>query len=363
MTVCSSILWRVRVMPVKQVVLLAVLCGAMCPAAAGQVRDDADILSPQGERAVEQRIDAIRQRTGHTVAVETYPEIPAEQRAAYEAARNKGKFFDDWTYGRGAATKVDVLLLINMKPAHVQIGAAERIRQAGLFRVADRRRVLDEMLVPALKAKDYDRGVASAVDAIGAALTRNAGRSGSTPVEGSAGAGAAGGAAGAGSSSPSSSPPAPAPRGAPTAGICGMGSISGWLCAGVAALAIFVVLRGFARRRAMQSGVGGTGYGGQPGYGQPGYPAAGGGGGFGRGLLGGLLGGMLGGAAYDHFRHGGSQADATPTDPNAGLGAGGAPPDTGFAPGPNDFESSSGADFDSGGGGGGDFGGSSGSDF
>jgi uncharacterized membrane protein YgcG len=311
--------------------------------ARAEVSDNAGILSPQGKADVENRIDRVRQQTGKTVVVETYPQIPADQRAAFDAAANKAKFYDDWIQQRGLATKAGVLLLINMSPGHAEIGESTAVREAGLFTMGDRRRVLDEVLVPALKSKNYDQGIAKAVDAIGSALQNNAKR-------------------GSAAASPRASGNAPtgtgSPRAVPTGGVCGMGGgLGGILCLVVAGLILFsIVRRIFARRNMPPGGHGAPGYG-QPGYGQPGY--GGGGGGFGRGMLGGLLGGMLGGAAYDHFR-GGSQAGANPVDPNAAPPL---PPDTGFSPGPNDFQSSSGADFDSGGGGGADFGGGGGADF
>jgi uncharacterized membrane protein YgcG len=336
----------------------------MSSPARADVGDNAGILSPQGRSDVENRIDRVRQRTGKTVVVETFPQIPADQRRAFDAATNKAKFYDDWIQQRGLATKADVLLLINMSPGHAEIGESMGVREAGLFTTADRRRVLDDVLVPALKSKNYDQGIAQAVEAIGGALDNNARRGTAAPASprssGNAPVAPPSGGTGTGS-----------PRSAPTGGVCGMsGGLGGLLCLVVAGLILFsIVRRIFARRNMPPGGYGAPGYG-QPGYGQPGQPGygGGGGGGFGRGMLGGLLGGVLGGAAYDHFR-GGSQAGANPTDPNAGN-APPLPPDTGFSPGPNDFQSSSGADFDSGGGGadfggggGGDSGGSSGSDF
>ena len=339
---------------------------ASSPARA-QVNDTAGILSPQGKSDVESRIDRVRQRTGKTVVVETYPQIPADQRAAFDAGANKAKFYDDWIQQRGLATKADVLLLINMSPGHAEIGESTAVRGAGLFTVADRRRALDDVLVPALKAKKYDQGVAQTVDVIGSSLENNA-RKGSAAAPRASG--------NAPTPPPTGGSGTGSPRAVPTGGVCGMGGgLGGILCLVVGALILFsIVRRIFARRTMPPGGYGAPGYGqpgyGQPGYGQPGY-GGGGGGGFGRGILGGLLGGMLGGAAYDHFR-GGSQAGANPMDPNAGNAP---PPDSGFSAGPNDFQSSSGADFDAGGGGadfgggggadfgGGDSGGSSGSDF
>ncbi len=125
-----------------------------------------------------------------------------------------------------------------------------------MFTPEDRRRVLDTILVPALKAKKYDEGVSNAVDAIGSALSTNAGRSASVgqKAPGATGSGAA---------------PTPSGRGGGT--ICGTGSIGGWICVGVGVLVIFMIIRGFTRRMS------GSGYN-QPGYGQPGYGQPGGGG-------------------------------------------------------------------------------------
>jgi uncharacterized membrane protein YgcG len=334
--------------------LAAVVVLLAASASRAQVADNAGILSEQGKRDIESRIAAVRSKTGRQVRVETYPQIPAEQRAAFDAASNKSQFYDEWTHARGAATQADVLLLLNMNPGHAEIGEAERIRTANMFALRDRRHVLDDVLVPALKSKDYDRGVAQAVDAIGAALQRNV--SGSN----AASSGVPARSNPAPSPTPSSTPPTtPAGRSSGGGLLCGGGGMHmGWLCLAAGVIIVLVLVRGL--RRVMGGGRANPppGYG-QPGYGQPGYgQPTGGGGGFGRGMLGGLLGGMLGGAAYDHFSHRGGQAGAAPPP----AGAGPLQPDTGLAPGPDDFTSSSGADFDAGGGGGADFGGGGGGD-
>ncbi len=61
---------------------------AWCPsiAASAQLADNAGVLSSKAAGDVNRHIDEIRQKTGRTVTVEIYPEVPADRRQAFESA-------------------------------------------------------------------------------------------------------------------------------------------------------------------------------------------------------------------------------------------------------------------------------------
>jgi uncharacterized protein len=304
------------------------------------VHDYADVFSPEGERKAQQTIDQIRQKHKRELLVETYKEVPAEKRQELQQKGNQ-RFFADWAAERGRAEKIDgIVVLLSLNPKHMTVAVGNET-QKQLFTLADR----DEMVKPALQALSQNR-----YDEF---LTRTADFALKRMDENKAAAARSGAAGAAGRSN--------TPR--TGCGSVGMGNMGGFLCLGVGALVIFMIVRGVMNRNRNAGGYGPGGPGapgyGQPGYGQPGYGPGygqpgygpGGGGGFGTGLLGGLLGGAIGGyAANRAFGH--------DNPPAAGGGAATPPPD--MAPGPDTDYSSAGGDFGGGdaggGGGGGDFG-------
>jgi uncharacterized membrane protein YgcG len=329
------------------VVALIVLLQA--PPVRAEIRDGAKFFSADAVRQGDQLIREIRQRHNKDVVIETVPSLPGVPAEA--AARQE--FYEQEVAKRGRAAGVNgVYVLASKEPRYLYAGVDPQT-QRDAFTLEDRAK-LRNVMIEHFKTNDFDRGLIAGLRMIDQTMASRTSRGrGATAVESSSptpaqqtGAAPAGGASRSG-----------APSGGPVARGRGFG-IGGWLCLGLAAIAIFAVVRGIMRRGAAARGfpVGRPqGYG-QPGYGQPGYgPQGGGGGGFGRGMLGGLLGGVLGGAAYDHLRggHGDAQASPPPADPGGGAAAP-------YDPGP--IDTSGGGSFDSGSdfSGGGDFGGGGG---
>ncbi len=327
------------------------------------VKDNAAIFS---KSAVDQANDAmtkLKQTHNKELVIETFAAVPDGQPVPTDAAEKKG-FFDKWAVSRGQERKVNgVYVLICMNPTHLEVKVGKNTLSRGDFTQADAD-TLRKQLQTSLHDKQYDQGLADAVENVDRAYTANINGAapGATPMQQQP-------ARTGGNTSP-------LPGGRSSSGGMGLG-LGSLLCLGVAAVVIFSIIRAIFRGRS------GGGYGGGPGgmmppggqnmgqgYGQGyGGAAGGGGGGFGRGILGGLLGGALGGYAENRFEHrndpsgsGSSQAGWGDSSANAAGGGGS------FDSGPSDAgqmgDAGSGGDFgSSGGGGGGDSGGSSGGDF
>ncbi|HOJ53497.1 MAG TPA: TPM domain-containing protein [Phycisphaerae bacterium] len=360
--------------PLRPAILIALLLpSAAALALQPRVKDDAGFFKPETVRRADQHINRIKQEYGRDFIVETFPEIPASLRD--ELARmSREQFYQRWAGER--VKKLDlsgVYVLIVKNPEHLQTSWSRGNRQA----ISDAQgRELNNLLLKGFRQRQFDAALLDAIQLFESQVQ-------SQPAHGS-GAGAGAGTARPGTpAAPEPKGPSPVlPGGKGTVRSCGAGT---WICLGIAALAVFMLVRGLGRaRRAFGGGRGGfsgTSMGGAEGGGYGGSGWSGGGGGFGRGILGGLLGGILGGWATDRYmgRRGqerdttGGQAGGPPESGSdfgtAGGDFGGPPPDQGggdFGTAGGDFgaeaDSGGGTDFAGGEPGSGDFGGT-GDDF
>jgi hypothetical protein len=267
---------------------LALVAAVAAPVRA-QVHDYAEVFSPEAERKAQATIDQISQKHKRELLVESYKAVPPEKRQELQQKGNQ-RFFADWAVERGRAENIDgIVVLLSMDPKYLWVSVGNET-QKQLFKLADR----DEMVKPAREAltqNRFDEFLTRTADFALARMNENKAAVGAAaPQSGkSAPAGAAGR-----STTPRTG-----------CGVGGMGNIGTFVCLGIGALVIFMIVRGVMNRNRYAGGYGpggpgAPGYGqpgyGQPGYGQPGY-GPGGGGGFGTGLLGGLLGGAIGGYA------------------------------------------------------------------
>jgi uncharacterized membrane protein YgcG len=314
----------------QTLIAILVLCPAsLALAAAAQVVDNAGFFSPDAVSKANQQLADIHNQFGKDLRVETYSTIPDELKSSYSPDR-KDKFFSEWAYKQAKAAGVQgAIVLITRDPSYLQVDVGETTRRQA-FTVEDRNRLRNTLLTN-FKAKRYDEGLLSAVDAFRSSLIANK----------------AGAPAGSSAAAPTATRSQPARPG------FSFGKIILW------AILFFVglsVVRWFISRRNVSPS---QQYPGQnpnypPGYGQGGYGGGygGGGGGFGRGIGGGILGGLLGSWIGGRM-FGGNQSYGAPP-PADQSGGGGAFGDSGAS----DFSSQSGGFQDIGGGG--DFGGGGG---
>jgi len=336
--------------------LLLLTAATPARAASNGIRDDAHFFSAGAISQAQQTIDQIERKHGKDLLVETLPTVPEEKKAQLEQAGNdqraKESVFSQWANSRARSQGVNgIYLLITKDPAHLELAVGNKTQQR-LFTQSDRNTVRDHLLA-AFRQKNFDQGLAEAMQSISQRMDSNAPTSNSGTVNRST------------SPPPTYSPPS-FPR-----------QQRGWGFGGIACIIVAVVLfiiliRGIFGRSGGSYYGGGYPQGGyQGGYPQGGYPPqggfgyGGGGGGFGRGFLGGLLGGALGGYAADRWMHSGQQSGGYTPPPDSGgggdFGGGGGGADTSFDSSGGDFGGGGGGgDWGGGGGGGGDFGGGGG---
>ena len=134
------------------------------------VYDPAAVLSPEVERALETRIDAIEARSGAEVAVYAQVDPAATEESNLAAA---GDLMEQWGVGReGFDDGLVILVSLQEDLVHGKVslfGGAGFLR--GYLSEGDLQSIIDEVIVPAAIEQRLDGGLILAVDAVDAAIT------------------------------------------------------------------------------------------------------------------------------------------------------------------------------------------------
>jgi len=153
------------VMSIAALLLLANRAGAADdttsgPAGAG-VHDNAGIFGADAVHKADEGVRQIRDQHHRDLLVETYAQLPDEQRAALDR-EGKQRFFAGWAADRAKSNGINgVEVLICMRPGHVEIvGAGEGDEK--VFTAKDRDE-LSTALGKALGEKQYDDALARTV--------------------------------------------------------------------------------------------------------------------------------------------------------------------------------------------------------
>ena len=149
---------------------VAVLIGSAASAAipprpAGPVLDQADVLPPAEEAALEQKLSAYTATTGRAVIVATVRSLDGLDEVTYGQ-----QLAEAWGIG-GKETEQGVLLLVAPKERRVRIATARGVQYDG-FNDILAARIIRDTITPRFKAGDMAGGIASGVDAIVADLDR-----------------------------------------------------------------------------------------------------------------------------------------------------------------------------------------------
>jgi len=156
--------------------LLALAFGASVVVAAvdvpylsGRIVDDAEIL----QRATRERVAALlaahEAATGNEIVVLTVPTLEGESIEGYAT-----RVFDTWKLGKKGRDN-GVLLIVVPQDRRLRIEVGYGLE--GTLTDAAASRIIRDVITPAFKAGDYDRGVANGVAAIVAALEGRAAQS------------------------------------------------------------------------------------------------------------------------------------------------------------------------------------------
>lgn len=149
---------------------VAVLIGsaanaAMPPRPDGPVLDQAGVLPPAEEAALDQKLRAYNATTGRAVIVATVSSLDGLDEVTYGQ-----QLAEAWGIG-GRETEKGVLLLVAPKERRVRIATARGVQYDG-FNDILAARIIRDTITPRFKAGDMAGGIAAGVDAIIADLNR-----------------------------------------------------------------------------------------------------------------------------------------------------------------------------------------------
>ncbi|HKU88006.1 MAG TPA: TPM domain-containing protein [Casimicrobiaceae bacterium] len=128
------------------------------PYLAGRVVDDAEILRPATREAIAGKLAAHEQKTTNQVTVLTIPTIGDDSIEEFAT-----RVFGTWRLGqRGRDNGVLVVVVPKDRKMRIEVGYGLE----GTLTDAGASRIIRNVMTPAFKAGDFDKGVADGVDAI-----------------------------------------------------------------------------------------------------------------------------------------------------------------------------------------------------
>ena len=137
----------------------AVRAGAAdVPFLSGRVVDNAEILKPATRGALSEKLKQHEQKTSNQIAVLTIPTIGDDSIEAYAT-----KVFDSWKLGQKGKDN-GVLLVIAPRDRKLRIEVGYGLE--GTLTDVAASRIIRNVITPAFKSGDYDKGVSAGVDAI-----------------------------------------------------------------------------------------------------------------------------------------------------------------------------------------------------
>jgi uncharacterized protein len=136
--------------------------GDEVPFLAGRVVDDANLLSPEAEARLSEKLAAVEKDTGAQAAVLTIPTLSGEPIEDYTL-----RVASTWKLGR-AETDDGVLMLIARDDRRMRIEVGYGVE--GKLTDLQSSRILDGILRPAFRRGDYEGGIEQGVDALATAL-------------------------------------------------------------------------------------------------------------------------------------------------------------------------------------------------
>ena len=150
--------------------VLAVLMGggalaAIPPRPDGPVLDQADLLPPAEEAALDAKLRAYNASTGRAVVVATVASLDGLDEVTYGQ-----QLAEAWDIG-GAKTENAVLLLVAPNERRLRIATARGVQER--FTDALSGRIIRDVITPKFKAGDMAGGIVAGVDAIVAQLDRD----------------------------------------------------------------------------------------------------------------------------------------------------------------------------------------------
>jgi uncharacterized protein len=161
MSGAAAVLVRRRLLPFAAALL--VLCAlparaADVPFLSGRVVDNAEILDAATRASVTEKLKAHEQKTGNQIAVLTVPTIGSDSIEEYAT-----RVFEGWQLGeKGKDNGVLVVVAPKDRKMRIEVGYGLE----GTLTDVAASRIIRNVMTPAFKDSDFDKGVSAGVDAI-----------------------------------------------------------------------------------------------------------------------------------------------------------------------------------------------------
>lgn len=132
------------------------------PPLSGRVVDQADLLQPEQEAALTQRLEALERASSRQLVVATVPDLQGHDIADYS-----NNLFRTWRLGQGEANN-GVLLLVAVAERKVRIEVGYGLE--GVLTDALSSQIIRNQITPRFRESDYPGGIMAGADAIIAQL-------------------------------------------------------------------------------------------------------------------------------------------------------------------------------------------------
>jgi len=158
--------WSVATLLLAATALLPIAHASDVPYLSGRVVDNAEILSAATRSALADELEAHEQRTGNQIAVLTVPALGEDTIETFAT-----KVFDQWKLGRkGKDNGVLLVIAPNEHRLRIEVGYGLE----GTLTDVQASRIIRNVITPAFKAGDFDKGVRDGVETIVATLEGHA---------------------------------------------------------------------------------------------------------------------------------------------------------------------------------------------
>jgi uncharacterized protein len=131
---------------------------AEVPPLRGRINDNAQLLSREQARALEQQLDQFEKQTGHQVALLTIPTLAGEDIEGFSI-----RVAERWKIGQKGFDN-GVILVVAPKERQLRLEVGYGLE--GILPDAIASRIIREIIVPRFRENDYQGGITSGIDAV-----------------------------------------------------------------------------------------------------------------------------------------------------------------------------------------------------
>jgi len=133
-------------------------CEQQWVALTGRIVDEAELLPQEDEAKLTEKLDALERRNGRQLVIATVATLQGRSIEVYSLC-----LANHWEVGRKDVNDGVVMLVApNERKIRIEVGLGVET----VVTDEEAKTILDEVVIPAFKAGDFSRGIASGIDAL-----------------------------------------------------------------------------------------------------------------------------------------------------------------------------------------------------